>query len=260
MSNEKKNRPVVYFRSKSTQSKTLESLMLELFKVAPNAADRLETLVSDDYCRFLNHKDAHASQGLCGALVAYQPGKAPQAFDPKKLNQPEVDMRNLLKQLAPANAREVADTFLYFLVKDNHLVLNQARGLRVDDFEEHVTAMMQKHNVLPASEKLHLEKHFNAQTAPQLRHVQKLTLGSRLIEVRKERILDTKSGKVRNVKVSHLNEGTRDLLARLVGTGLDHIVLDDSVRPEDIQLRLEITVRGRKKDRESAVMEAVCNT
>jgi len=257
MKPESKKKIIHYKRAVLTNTNiTLQSLLDDaLNKKSPafKAKSRREVInADDDCCRLVNHHKKYNGMTF-GQLVFFEPGKSQalitidedaEFFKINSITSESIGDKN-------KNKREFIDSFLYFGVFDNHVVIMQSAALKARELETHLAWLLGTlTNVLDKNSALILQDKPSEDTITKIESspVKSVHLGAP-IETRAEQEAEEKSmpknsmmkGSAKKVKWIPCGMGVDVMRAALGADWFNKINLQDSLDEANLQVSLEIT-------------------
>lgn len=119
---------------------------------------------------------------LVGVFLAYEPGSKAASL----INDPSAELFELEHFAAPpvpgGGQREWVEGLLFFLVREDHVVLIQSAAVRIEQFEHHLCWLLTTPDSLPADVKLHDQPPRNVERLIRESHVKSIVVDGSLME------------------------------------------------------------------------------
>jgi peroxiredoxin family protein len=258
MKSESKKKIIHYKRAVLTNIHvTLQSLLddaLNEKSPAFKAKARREVINPDDEsCRLINHHEIYNGMTF-GQLVFFEPGKSQslitidddsEFFKINSITPESIDNKS-------KNKREFVDSFLYFGVFDNHVVVMQSTALKTRELETHLawllgtlTDVLDKNSALILQDKPSEETITKIESSPvksvQLGTPVETRMEQETEETKKQEIVEAQEGGAKKVKWIPCGMGVDVMRAALGADWFNKLELKDSLDEANLQVSLEIT-------------------
>ncbi|KFK98139.1 hypothetical protein [Serratia sp. Ag1] len=286
MSQENKQKAIHYKRAViKNASCTLQSLLesaVGKHGIREKVDSRQECLNPSDEnsgFRFLNKSDNYKSV-FFGQLISFEKGRSQALltmsgdvpfYDIKAITSSEIELK-IEGSARPANKmrlkREFVDSFLYFGVYGNHMVMLQSSSLRARELEDHLNWLLTECSLLDDQSAIILQDKPTKDAVEKLNAapVKSIKIGSPIKgkSELQDTMVQTGPGaefrKVKSVKFMPAGKGG-DVIAAVLGNDwVDQLDLGDVLDEANLQVNLEITYLRKTTQRGQKAIDAIATS
>jgi hypothetical protein len=210
------------------------------------------------WVRFVNSPREYAGCKF-GVLTLYSPGTHHLVIDLK--HDEERDELDVSKYPPPAG-KQFTEPTLFFVVRDNHVVLIQSKSLRVQDLENHLNWLLAAAGCIDEKQRVFLTDAIPAQTKKKLvkAPIKRISMGVPLVNTAASEI---SPGRQAAAAVNRFAKGIGiDMLKGILSDKeFASIKLNELTEVPDIHVSLEIKVVGHRRDTaaDDKVMKKIMN-
>ncbi|MBE8812202.1 MULTISPECIES: hypothetical protein [Serratia] len=229
--------------------------------------------------RFLNKSDNYKSI-FFGQLISFEKGRSQALltmdgdvsfYNIKAITSSEIELKleaDASQEDKAKLKREFVDSFLYFGVYDNHIVMLQSSSLRARELEEHLNWLLTSCSLLDDKTAIILQDKPTEDAVMQLKKapVKSIKLGSpikgkaELEENHSPEIPGTEIKQVKRVKFMPVGRGGDVVAAALGRDWVEQLDLGEALDEANLQVNLEITYMRKTTKRGQQVIDSIATS
>ena len=216
----------------------------------------LPTSADENYFHFINYKTIR-NGFFCGEFFGYEKGRIGQVIK-ESFNQEQVDPKALpAPQADDGTEQQYLDGKLYFICKDDHLILVQDMHTKGRQLERYLEEIIRKRcATYPDDQQFMLERSISQKARKKIKGVKKIYLSAPL-EYKEQKEAEVKSGFM-SVPIGKGWDALKGILGDMLD--LSQFSLKGITDPKEIEVTVSLAWKKKRGDTVSDQIDSLANT